>query len=286
MQRLSAGEPTLFYMWTPHPIGKAHKIHRIQLPAQLREGKTDYNTDFLEKLASAKLEMVAPRVQDLYSRFTLTNDDQERMMLSMYSEGLSAMEAACAWMKDNRAWRRWIPPSSVLLGALLPLTGPWAEGPSIAGALPLAVERVNANPSLLPGLTLEYVVRDSACSGQAALRGFGELIATEGRIDAMLGPGCRSARRVCGWCISPKPVTWDCMMPWICCSVGCEPTGFLAAGQNLAQAHTHTHAHARKGTRTHACMRTRTHTYHTLTDRRTYRLVERQTGRRTDGQLD
>ena len=203
MQRLGAGEPTLFYMWTPHPIGKAHKISRIQLPAfqdsqQLREGKTDYKTDFLVKVASARLEVVAPRVHDLYSRFTLTNDDQENMMLLMYTEGLSAMEAACAWMKDNRAWRSWIPPSSVLLGALLPLSGPWAEGPSVAGALPLAVERVNADPSLLPGLTLEYVVRDSACSVPAALRGFGELTkAIEGRIDAILGPGCRSARRVC-----------------------------------------------------------------------------------------
>ena len=87
--------------------------------------------------------------------------------------------------------------ASVLLGALLPLSGPWAGGPSIAGALPLAVERVNADPSLLPGFKLEYVVQDSACSVRAALHGFGELIATEGRIDAILGPGCRSAQHVC-----------------------------------------------------------------------------------------
>ena len=128
--------------------------------------------------------------------------------------------------------------NSVLLGALLPLTGDWAEGPTVAGALPLAVERVNADPSLLPGLQLEYVVQDSACSVPDALHGFGELITAEGRINAVLGPGCRSARhrslvhRFSAW----LQLQGSCMKAGIFCSVGCEPTGYLSAGQNLAQA--------------------------------------------------
>ena len=97
--------------------------------------------------------------------------------------------------------------ASVVLGALLPLSGAWAGGPKIVGALPLAVERVNADPALLPGRTLEYVVRDSQCSAAAARQGFGELTSDGNHIDAVLGPGCSS---------------------------GCETVNHMTKGQNLA----------------------------------------------------
>ena len=98
--------------------------------------------------------------------------------------------------------------ASVVLGALLPLSGAWAGGPKIVGALPLAVERVNADPALLPGRTLEYVVRDSQCSAAAARQGFGELTSDGNHIDAVLGPGCSS---------------------------GCELTGIMTGAVGLAQ---------------------------------------------------
>ena len=94
------------------------------------------------------------------------------------------------------------------LGALLSMSGSWAEGRFVTGALPLAVERVNEDTGLLPGHTLEYVFADSGCSRAKGLKALGTLLG-EGQLDAVIGPGC---------------------------SVACEPTAYLADGQNLAQA--------------------------------------------------
>ena len=83
--------------------------------------------------------------------------------------------------------------SLVLLGVLLPLSGAWSSGTTIAGALPLAVDEVNADPTLLPGKTLDYIYRDSGCSVEAALQGFGTLTNKMNKmkqIDAVIGPGC------------------------------------------------------------------------------------------------
>ena len=93
-----------------------------------------------------------------------------------------------------------------MLGVLLPLEGGWASGKTIAGAVPLAIERINDDDTLLPGHTLDYTVRNSGCSAGDALQGLGQL--AEFAIDAVIGPGC---------------------------STGCEPTGYLTAGLNLAQ---------------------------------------------------
>ena len=91
--------------------------------------------------------------------------------------------------------------TAVTLGALLELS--WSEN----GALPLAVERVNADPMLLPGRTLEYKTRYGGCQISGALQGLGELTSDGNHIDAVLGPPCSGA---------------------------CETTGYLTTGQNLA----------------------------------------------------
>ena len=74
----------------------------------------------------------------------------------------------------------------LVLGALLPMD---EHRRSRAGALPLAVERVNADPTLLPGCKLEWRWRDSGCSAAAALQGLGSLT-SEGPIAAVIGPSC------------------------------------------------------------------------------------------------
>jgi hypothetical protein len=64
------------------------------------------------------------------------------------------------------------------------------------GALPLAVERVNADPALLAGKKLQYVWRNSQCSASAALLELGSL--TSEGIHAILGPGSvHSHARIC-----------------------------------------------------------------------------------------
>ena len=83
------------------------------------------------------------------------------------------------------------------------------------GAAALAVEKANADPTLLPGRVLEYSFADSGCSSQQALKAMGELLneeksscSSELSIAAVIGPGCSSA---------------------------CEVTSFLAGGQGVPQ---------------------------------------------------
>ena len=92
--------------------------------------------------------------------------------------------------------------TSVVIGVLLSNSGSWLQAHSIAGALPLAVERINADSSLLPGRTLRFEWRDSGCSPSVALQALGSLD-SGGQVDAVIGPAC---------------------------SVACEPTGYLTAG--------------------------------------------------------
>ena len=102
------------------------------------------------------------------------------------------------------------PEEPIHFALLAPFTGSWIfRG---AGAAPLAVERANADKSLLPGRVLKYSWKDSGGSAQQGLVAMGELLREasriDARIDAVIGPGCSSA---------------------------CEVTSYLAAGQELPQ---------------------------------------------------
>ena len=90
----------------------------------------------------------------------------------------------------------------VWLGALLP------HNYSGSGALPLAVEQINRDATLLPGLTLKYQWEEGSCS---PFEGFGKLQTAGLRLHdqdmhALIGPMC---------------------------SKGCIPTGLLTKGKNL-----------------------------------------------------
>ena len=193
--RFEADQPTLFSLWTPHPLLKAFKANCIALPPYegLRlqtEGKTDYSVDVLEKIASSTLAHIAPPIKSLYEQFVISHDVQASIMLSVDSEGKSVLQSACDWMKANEeTWRKWIPlmDSTIKLAVLHPMTG-WKGGPRIAGAAALAVEMVNADKTLLPGRVLQYSFADSGCSAQRALTAMGELLG-ESRINAVIGPG-------------------------------------------------------------------------------------------------
>ena len=73
------------------------------------------------------------------------------------------------------------------------MSGSWSAGPLIAGAAVLAIKKINADKTLLPGRELMYSWADSGCSAQQGLKAMGELLAGESRIDAVIGPGCSSA---------------------------------------------------------------------------------------------
>ena len=55
---------------------------------------------------------------------------------------------------------------NVHLALLLDMSGSWDIGLRIAGAAALAVARVNADKTLLPGRLMQYSWADSGCSAQ------------------------------------------------------------------------------------------------------------------------
>ena len=90
----------------------------------------------------------------------------------------SYLDAALAFLPAIEL-RALIRAGSVTLGALLP-SPMWTGN----GALALAVDRVNADPLLLPGRTLLYS-SEFGCSASEALKGFGKLDGHS--IDALIG---------------------------------------------------------------------------------------------------
>ena len=113
--RLDAGLPALFYLWTPRAFNAQYSLNRIQLPAysalQFEHGLSDYPMDVLEKVGTKTLSEHTPDVAELYGRFFIDNSAQESMLAAMGS-GLSAMQAACTWMRteENAAvWGAWLP---------------------------------------------------------------------------------------------------------------------------------------------------------------------------------
>ena len=68
----------------------------------------------------------------------------------------------------------------LVLGALLPISGSWRAGRTAAGALPIAVDKVNADPSLLPGHVLSFIWRDDGCNALKGLQQLTNLTSTPG----------------------------------------------------------------------------------------------------------
>ena len=76
------------------------------------------------------------------------------------------------------------------------MSGLTKKGRRIAGAAELAVQQVNADKTLLPGHTLDYLWGDSGCSPKQALVAMGELLHDKTHVSAVIGPGCSSACKV------------------------------------------------------------------------------------------
>ena len=77
---------------------------------------------------------------------------------------------------------------SIKIGLLLPITGPWKAGRTIPGAAALAVQRINADPSFLGGMRVEYVYVDAGFTVSSGSDAMSKLLAMKG-IDAVFGPG-------------------------------------------------------------------------------------------------
>jgi ABC-type branched-subunit amino acid transport system substrate-binding protein len=110
-----------------------------------------------------------------------------------------------------------VPDDVLKIGLLLPITGLWKAGRTIPGAAALAVQRINADPSLLGGMRVEFVFEDVGCTTYKAVTGLQKLL-SDPKLDAIFGPGTQSER-----CLS-------CMVPITLASSGagcdeaCEAT--------------------------------------------------------------
>ncbi len=115
----SREEPVLFYFWTPHSVHAQYELTQVELPeysdecyAEADSGGVDcaYPADQLFKIFSSSLKDAAPDVHTLLSNFNYSNEDQISMIAAVELDGLSAEEAAQAWIADNESvWKSWLP---------------------------------------------------------------------------------------------------------------------------------------------------------------------------------
>lgn len=95
---------------------------------------------------------------------------------------------------------------NIKLGVNVPFTGTWPGGPKMASAVLIAIDRVNNDPSWLPGYTLTYAMKDSKCDEKHSIANLIDFRLEQPVADAFIGPGC---------------------------SVGCLPGGHIADHWNV-----------------------------------------------------
>ena len=105
-----------------------------------------------------------------------------------------ALDAAENAAENNQGipQRRRADGTSLTLGLLLPVTGSWRGGRTIAGAAALAVQRINADSSLLGGMRVEYAWADAGCGVKSGVDAQAMLLGSN-RLDAVIGPGAHAS---------------------------------------------------------------------------------------------
>lgn len=95
---------------------------------------------------------------------------------------------------------------NIKLGINVPFTGTWPGGPKMASAVLIAIDKVNNDPSWLPGYHLTYAMKDSMCDEKHSIANLIDFRLEQPVADAFIGPGC---------------------------SVGCLPGGHIADHWNV-----------------------------------------------------
>lgn len=80
----------------------------------------------------------------------------------------------------------------IKLGVSIPWSGVnWDAGPRFASGILIAVDRINNDPTFLPGHKITFEWKDSKCEESASLTAAVDLFAkTSPRIHALIGPAC------------------------------------------------------------------------------------------------
>lgn len=111
------GEPFLTYLWEPHWAHAKYDLVRLEMPQWTArcypEGSSydcGYPTDIVAKLAWPGLPNRFPEAYQFLSRFQMTNDQQNEMVLNVAQRDMTVRQSAQQWVDANEAvWRAWIP---------------------------------------------------------------------------------------------------------------------------------------------------------------------------------
>lgn len=112
----SREEPVLFYFYSPHAIFQEFDLTQVELPAYSDDCYADetaidcaYPVDELMKIFSAGLAEKDANVHTLLANMNYGSDAQVSMLAAL-NEGMSAEEAAQAWVDENEdVWQAWLP---------------------------------------------------------------------------------------------------------------------------------------------------------------------------------
>lgn len=92
----------------------------------------------------------------------------------------------------------------IKLGVTIPWTGDnWDAGPRFASGILIAIDKVNNDPTLLPGLNLTFEWKDSKCEESVGLTAAVDLYSTSTpKIHALIGPACSAGCKAVGYLAS------------------------------------------------------------------------------------
>lgn len=105
-------EPFIAYAWEPHWIHAALDLVKVELPAHSDEKwpATGWAEDITYNYANPDFAEKHPDVIELLTNFTLTNDMQAPLILSIDVDGNDMSDVVSDWLKENEeTWKAWLP---------------------------------------------------------------------------------------------------------------------------------------------------------------------------------
>jgi glycine betaine/proline transport system substrate-binding protein len=111
-------KPILAYYYTPNWFSAKVDLVHIELPAwtagcddvKLTTITCDYPPYHLNKIVRTAFSTSGSPAYTLISKFTWTNDDQNKVAAYITDQGMTDDEAAAKWLGDNEAkWKAWLP---------------------------------------------------------------------------------------------------------------------------------------------------------------------------------
>ncbi len=115
---LASEEPILMMFWQPHWVFAELDMGWIEWNAvdgecveenQQRDTACGFAQASVNKIASKSLAETWPGAADLVGKFTLTNDEQNAMILAVDQEGRALEEVVQEWLTTNESkWSAWV----------------------------------------------------------------------------------------------------------------------------------------------------------------------------------